>query len=159
MTSPPNPPRRPSRPPPGGTRPKPTLIWAIRTPPARCFRTLPATLPPSKKRPGSTARASSRTPPLEPKFPDPPMNRSDAYALVTEYTLNPNLVKHMLAVEAAMCAYARKLGQDEETWGIVGLLHDFDYERWPNPPDHPLQGRAILRQHGYPEEVVYAIKI
>src|SRR5712664_3658952 len=86
------------------------------------------------------------------------MNRSDAYALVTEYTVNPNLVKHMLAVEAAMRAYARKLGQDEETWGIVGLLHDFDYERWPTPPDHPLKGAEILRQRGYPDDVIYAIK-
>ena len=56
-----------------------------------------------------------------------------------------------------MRAYARKLGGDEEEWGIVGLLHDFDYERWPDPPDHPLQGSEILRQHGYPEEVVTAI--
>src|SRR5918912_2001024 len=86
------------------------------------------------------------------------MNRTDALALVNEYTKNPSLVKHMLAVEAAMRAYARKLGQDEECWGIVGLLHDFDYERWPNPPDHPLRGAEILRQRGYPEEVIYAIK-
>jgi predicted hydrolase (HD superfamily) len=56
-----------------------------------------------------------------------------------------------------MRAYARKLGEDEEAWGIVGLLHDFDYERWPKPPDHPLQGSAILRQRGYPEEVITAI--
>ena len=86
------------------------------------------------------------------------MNRADAFALVTEYTKNPGLVKHMLAVEAAMRAYARKLGQDEERWGIVGLLHDFDYERWPNAPDHPLKGAEILRQHGYPDDVIYAIK-
>jgi putative nucleotidyltransferase with HDIG domain len=86
------------------------------------------------------------------------MNRSDAYDLVTEYTFNSNLVKHMLAVEAAMRAYARKLGHDEETWGIVGLLHDFDYERWPSPPDHPLKGAEILRQRGYPDDVIYAIK-
>lgn len=64
----------------------------------------------------------------------------------------------MLAVEAALRAYARKFGEDEETWGIVGLLHDFDYERWPNPPDHPLKGAEILAAHGYPEHVVYAIK-
>jgi putative nucleotidyltransferase with HDIG domain len=86
------------------------------------------------------------------------MNRSDALALLHEYTQNPSLVKHMLAVEAAMRAYARKLNQDEEAWGIVGLLHDFDYERWPDPPDHPLKGSAILRERGYPEEVIYAIK-
>jgi putative nucleotidyltransferase with HDIG domain len=86
------------------------------------------------------------------------MNRADAYVLLNDYTKNPSLIKHMLAVEAAMRAYARKLGQDEEKWGIVGLLHDFDYERWPDPPDHPLQGSEILRQHGYPEDVLYAIK-
>ncbi len=86
------------------------------------------------------------------------MNRADAYALVTEYTTNPGLIKHMLAVEQAMRAYARKLGEDEERWGIIGLLHDFDYERWPNPPDHPLKGAEILKQHGCPEEIIYAIK-
>jgi putative nucleotidyltransferase with HDIG domain len=67
-------------------------------------------------------------------------------------------VHHGLAVEAAMRAYARKLGQDEERWGIVGLLHDFDYERWPDPPNHPLKGAEILQQRGYPEDVIYAIK-
>src|SRR5512145_802682 len=86
------------------------------------------------------------------------MNRSDAYALVCEYTQSDSLRKHMLAVEAAMRAYARKLGQDEEKWGLVGLLHDFDYERWPNAPDHPLQGSEILRERGYAEEIIYAIK-
>jgi len=86
------------------------------------------------------------------------MNRTDAIALLHEYTQDPSLIKHMLAVEAAMCAYARKLGEDEERWGIVGLLHDFDYERWPDPPDHPLKGVAILRERGYPEDVIYAIK-
>ncbi len=86
------------------------------------------------------------------------MNRTDAFALLTEYVQGPGLVRHMLAVEAAMRAYARKVGADEETWGIVGLLHDFDYERWPDPPDHPLKGADILRERGYPEEVIYAIK-
>jgi putative nucleotidyltransferase with HDIG domain len=86
------------------------------------------------------------------------MNRADAFALLNEHTKNPSLIKHMLAVEAAMRAYARKLGQDEERWGIVGLLHDFDYERWPDPPDHPLKGSEILRQRGYAEDVIYAIK-
>ena len=75
------------------------------------------------------------------------MNRADAFTLLSEYTQNPSLIKHMLAVEAAMRAYARKQGHDEETWGIVGLLHDFDYERRPNPPDHPLQGSASLARH------------
>src|SRR5437773_11491688 len=86
-----------------------------------------------------------------------PVSRDDDLALVREYTKNENLVRHMLAVEAAMRAYARKLGEDEELWGTVGLLHDFDYERWPNPPDHPLKGSEILRGQGYPQEVIYAI--
>jgi putative nucleotidyltransferase with HDIG domain len=86
------------------------------------------------------------------------MNRAVAYDLVCEYTQSESLRKHMLAVEAAMRAYARRFGADEEKWGIVGLLHDFDYERWPNVPDHPLQGAAILATRGYPEDVIYAIK-
>src|SRR5437660_3887000 len=86
------------------------------------------------------------------------MNRADAYALMTEYTRGDGLRRHMLAVEAALRAYARQRGQDEETWGVVGLLHDFDYERWPDPPDHPLKGSEILRERGYAEEVIYAIK-
>jgi putative nucleotidyltransferase with HDIG domain len=86
------------------------------------------------------------------------MNRAEAYKLVCEYTQSESLRKHMLAVEAAMRAYARRFGEDEEKWGIVGLLHDFDYQRWPNPPDHPLQGAAILAERGYPADVIYAIK-
>ena len=86
------------------------------------------------------------------------MNRTDAFALLQEYVTDQGLIRHMLAVEVAMRAYARKLGEDEEKWGIVGLLHDFDYERWPNPPDHPLKGAEILRERGYPEDVIYAIK-
>jgi putative nucleotidyltransferase with HDIG domain len=85
------------------------------------------------------------------------MNRADAFALLNEYVSDQSLVRHCLAVEAAMRAYAQKLGEDEETWGIVGLLHDFDYERWPNPPDHPLKGSEILAQRGYPEDVITAI--
>jgi putative nucleotidyltransferase with HDIG domain len=86
------------------------------------------------------------------------MTRADAYALMTEYTQSDSLRKHMMAVEAAMRAYARKLGEDEEKWAVVGLLHDFDYERWPDPPNHPLKGSEILSQRGYPEDVIYAIK-
>ena len=86
------------------------------------------------------------------------MNRQDALNLVHEYTASESLRRHMLAVEAAMRAYARKYGEDENRWGIVGLLHDFDYERWPDPPDHPLTGAEILEGLGYPKEVIYAIK-
>jgi len=85
------------------------------------------------------------------------MNRDAAWALVCEYVQNPGLRNHMRAVEIAMRAYARQLGQDEDLWGVVGLLHDFDYERWPDPPDHPLKGSEILRAKGYPEEVITAI--
>jgi len=86
------------------------------------------------------------------------MNRADAFALLNEYVKDQSLVRHCMAVEVAMRAYARKQGEDEEKWGVVGLLHDFDYERWPDPPNHPLQGSEILRRHGYPEDVIYAIK-
>lgn len=86
------------------------------------------------------------------------ISRSAAYELMCDYTQSESLRKHMLAVEAAMRAYARKFNEDEEKWGTVGLLHDFDYERWPNPPDHPLKGAEILADRGYPEDVIYAIK-
>lgn len=86
------------------------------------------------------------------------MTRAEALDLLHTYTPSDSLRKHAYAVEAAMRAYARRFGQDEEKWGLVGLLHDFDYERWPNPPDHPLQGAEILAARGYPEQVIYAIK-
>ena len=86
------------------------------------------------------------------------MSHEQDLALVREYTTSDALIKHMLAVEAAVRAYARKFGEDEDQWGSVGLLHDFDYERWPNPPDHPLQGSKILAERGYPPDVIYAIK-
>jgi putative nucleotidyltransferase with HDIG domain len=86
------------------------------------------------------------------------MTRDAALALMHEYTASESLRRHMLAVEAAMRAYARQWGEDELKFGIVGLLHDFDYERWPDPPDHPLKGAAILKERGYPDEVIYAIK-
>jgi putative nucleotidyltransferase with HDIG domain len=85
------------------------------------------------------------------------VDRDAAWQLVCEFTASDSLRKHMLAVEAAMRAYARRFGEDEETYGIVGLLHDFDYERWPDPPNHPLQGAAILAERGYPQHVIYAI--
>lgn len=83
--------------------------------------------------------------------------REAAYALLCEYTTSESLIKHALAVEAVMRAFARHYGEDEETWGIAGLLHDFDYERYPNPPDHPMRGAEVLRERGYPEEIVRAI--
>lgn len=86
------------------------------------------------------------------------MQREQALALLEEYVKDPGLRRHGLAVEKAMRAYARKLGEDEERWGMVGLLHDFDYERWPDPPDHPLKGSEILRQQGLDEALIYAIK-
>ncbi len=89
-------------------------------------------------------------------------SRDDALALVHEYTQSESLRKHMLAVEAAMRAYARKFGEDEHRWALAGLLHDFDYERWPNADrsateEHPSAGARILRRRGYPEDVVEAI--
>ena len=85
------------------------------------------------------------------------MNRSEALVLLKEYTKSDALLKHMYAVEAAMRAYARKYGEEEEKWGITGLLHDFDYEMYPNAPDHPLKGSEVLKDKGYSEEVCRAI--
>lgn len=85
------------------------------------------------------------------------MTRDEAWALLNEYVTSPRLVGHSLAVEACMRAYARKYGEDEATWGVIGLLHDFDYERWPEPPDHPLQGERILAARGVSEEIRYTI--
>jgi putative nucleotidyltransferase with HDIG domain len=85
------------------------------------------------------------------------MNRDQAWQLLCEYTQNDSLRKHALAVEAAMRHYARLMGEDEQTWGITGLLHDFDYERWPNPPEHSREGAKILREKGLDEEVVGAV--
>ncbi len=86
------------------------------------------------------------------------MNREVNLKLLREYVQNESLIRHMLAVEAAVRAYAVKWGEDVDKWATVGLLHDFDYERWPNPPDHPLQGSKILADRGYPDDVIYAIK-
>jgi putative nucleotidyltransferase with HDIG domain len=85
------------------------------------------------------------------------MNREDAWSLLCQYTKSENLRRHALAVEACMRAYARKFGEDEEKWGIAGLLHDFDYELYPNAPDHPLKGSEILANLGYPEDMRRAI--
>lgn len=85
------------------------------------------------------------------------MNREEAWKLLCEYTKNENLRRHGLAVEACMRSYARKFGEDEEKWAVAGLIHDFDYELYPNPPDHPLKGSEILGKLGYPEDVRRAI--
>jgi putative nucleotidyltransferase with HDIG domain len=88
--------------------------------------------------------------------------RDDAWTLLCEYTQNESLRKHALAVEACVRAYARKTGADEQLWSITALLHDFDYERWPNDAhspteEHPAGGSVILRERGYPEEMIRAI--
>ena len=84
-------------------------------------------------------------------------DRETAWGLLTEFTQSESLRKHALAVEACMRAYARKLGGDENLWGTVGLLHDFDYDRYPSRKDHPYKGNEILKQRGYPDEVRKAI--
>jgi len=86
------------------------------------------------------------------------LTRDEALKLLEEYVTDPGLRRHCLAVEAAMRAYAPRFGEDPEAWGLVGLLHDFDYERWPDPPDHPLRGASILAEKGLPEDLIYAIK-
>ncbi|HDN80827.1 MAG: HAD family hydrolase [Chloroflexi bacterium] len=85
------------------------------------------------------------------------MTREDAWALLTEFTKNRNLLRHALAVEAAMRAYARKFGEDEEKWGIVGLIHDFDYEQHPSLEEHPFVGVKILKERGWPEDIIRAV--
>lgn len=84
--------------------------------------------------------------------------REEALALLREYTEGESLRRHAYAVEASMRAYARKFGEDEEQWGITGLLHDFDYEKYPTPEEHTIVGAKILAEQGYPEEMIYAIR-
>jgi putative nucleotidyltransferase with HDIG domain len=85
------------------------------------------------------------------------MEREDAWNILCEYTKTEPLRKHALAVEAAMRAYARKFGGDEERWAMVGLLHDFDFEMHPNADEHPVKGAEILRDRDVPEDIVYAV--
>ena len=85
------------------------------------------------------------------------LSRSDAWALMTEYTQGESLRKHMMAVEAAVRGYARQFGEDEDDWGAVALLHDFDYERYPTQENHPYRGVEVLKARGYPEWVTRAI--
>ena len=86
------------------------------------------------------------------------MNREESWELLCQWTESDSLRKHMLAVEAAMRAYARKFGEDEEKWGVTGLLHDMDYEKHPTPDEHPMVGVRELERRGYPEDVLHAIK-
>lgn len=83
--------------------------------------------------------------------------REEAFALLTEYTKNESLIKHALSVEAAMRHYAGEWGEDVEAWGALGLLHDFDYDRYPSLEDHPFKGAEILRDRGYDEEFIESI--
>jgi len=85
-------------------------------------------------------------------------SREDAWNLLCEFTSSESLRKHALAVEAGMRAYARRFGGDEDLWGIVGLIHDFDYERHPTLEEHPLVGARILEERGWPEEIIRAVK-
>ena len=85
------------------------------------------------------------------------MTRNDAWSLLTEFTQSESLRKHALAVEACLRAYARKFGEDEERWGVVGLIHDFDYEKYPSREDHPYKGNEVLKQRGVDEEICRAI--
>ena len=85
------------------------------------------------------------------------VTRDAAWGLLTEYTQSESLRKHALAVEVCVRAYARKFGEDEEKWGVVGLIHDFDYEKYPSLDDHPMRGSEILEQRGWPEEIRRAI--
>src|ERR1700704_1280300 len=85
------------------------------------------------------------------------MNRDDAWTLLTEYTKSESLLKHAMAVEAAVRGYARRFGENEDEWGVTALLHDFDYERWPTLGDHPVKGSEILQEKGYPEWMIRAI--
>jgi putative nucleotidyltransferase with HDIG domain len=86
------------------------------------------------------------------------LNREESWDLMCTWTEGDSLRKHMLAVEAAMRAYARRFGEDEEKWGITGLLHDMDYEKHPTPDEHPMVGVRELERRGYPDDVLHAIK-
>ncbi|MHB9033563.1 MAG: HDIG domain-containing metalloprotein [Anaerolineae bacterium] len=85
-------------------------------------------------------------------------NREDAWVLLSQYTTNPSLIKHALAVEAAMRAYAHRFGEDEITWAVTGLVHDFDYAQHPTLDEHPAVGVGILTELNWPEQIIYAVK-
>jgi len=85
------------------------------------------------------------------------IDRNTTWDLLNEYTKSESLLKHALGVEAAMRYYAKKHGEDEGTWGICGLVHDFDYEKFPTAEGHPYEGNKILKEHGYPEDIIEAV--
>ena len=85
------------------------------------------------------------------------MDRETAYRIVEEHVKSDSLLKHLLAVEACMQAYARKVGEDQDLWGVVGLVHDFDWEVCPTPESHPTFGAEILKSRGFPQEIVRAV--
>ena len=85
------------------------------------------------------------------------LSRTEAWNLLTEFTLSESLRKHALSLEACLRAYARKFGEDEELWGVVGLIHDFDYEKYPSAEEHPYKGNAILAERGWPEDIRRAV--
>ena len=85
------------------------------------------------------------------------MTRNDAWNLLTEFTQSESLRKHALAVESCMRAYSRKFGENEDKWAVTGLIHDFDYEKYPTAEEHPLKGNQILAERGYPEDIRRAI--
>src|SRR5580693_496666 len=92
-----------------------------------------------------------------PASEDSMKGREEAWCLLTEFTQSESLRKHALSVEACMRAYAPKFGGDEDLWGVVGLLHDFDYEKYPGREDHPYRGNEILKERGWPDEIRRAI--
>ena len=85
------------------------------------------------------------------------ISRESAWCLLTEFTQSESLRKHAIAVECCMRAYARKFGEDEEKYGVTGLLHDFDYEKYPTPEEHPFVGNKIMKERGYPDDMLRAI--
>jgi len=85
------------------------------------------------------------------------MTREEAFNILSEFTRDESLIKHALAVEAAMRHHAELHGEDPDLWGVIGLLHDFDYERWPNPPEHTRKGAEILRERGVDPVIIDAI--
>lgn len=108
----------------------------------------------SQSRPGPATRMGG---PAEGEDRMPLPSRDEALQLVAEWVRDPRLLKHLYGVEAAMRAYARRYGQDEDLWGLTGLLHDLDYERYPSLEIHPRKAAEVLRERGYPDQLVYAV--